>query len=261
MQRFGKNILACFVLLVFAAVFSCETEPVIFTGSYYVRFTEPSAFARESVTDIIEIKVHNASPSTKEDLTISYSVEGSAREGVDYEFVTEKGFVVIPEGEWFGTIKIRLINNANNILRSQNIQLILRGVNDSELLVGQGMSGIGDSFTFTIFDDCLLSGRFLGTVDEQVLERDIMVTSDDCETYLLSNWDIGFDNSLFDYQLSFIDVGDNTIIIPEQESSDLPEESATIKGFGTVDLLSRKITLTVQLVDENIETTFTLIPD
>lgn len=248
-------------MTVLVASVGCATEPITFTGPYYVRFTEVSAFARESVTDIIEIPVHLASPTSNRDLTVSYTVEGSAREGVDYVFVTEKGYVTIPEGEYSGTIKIRLINNANNVLRNQNIILTLKGVDDSRLLVGQGPTAIGNKFTFTIFDDCLLSGRYLGMSEGRILERDIMVTSDDCETYILSNWDIGFDNSLFDYQLTFIDVGDNSIIIPPQESNDLPEEKATIQGYGTVDLATKRVTLTVELVDYEIETTFTLIPD
>jgi hypothetical protein len=256
-----KRILQAAASLALLLTIGCETDKIVFDGPYYVRFTESSAFARESVTDIIEIQVHHAAPSTDRDLTISYSVEGSAREGVDYNFVTEKGFVVIPQGEYFGYIKIQLINNANNVLRSQDIKLTLRGVNDNTVQVGQGPSSIGTDFTFTIFDDCLLSGRYKGSVNGSVIETGLTVFSEDCETYTLSNWDIGFFDDLFDYELTFKDVGDNTIIIPEQESSDLPQDQATITGFGTVDLITRRIDLTVQLVDLDEEVTFTLIPD
>ena len=49
--------------------------------------------------------------------------------------------------------------------------------------------------------------------------------------------------------LKFIDNGDNTLTIPEQEEEQIDEELATIRGTGVVDPVTREIILTIMLVD------------
>jgi hypothetical protein len=191
-------------------------------------------------------------------------VGGNAREGVDYRILGERGKVVIKKGEYFGNIQIQLINNSNNILRSQDIVFILRNADQDDLEVGQGQSAIGNKFTFTIFDDCILGGNYLGSRSAFAIPVEgITITSEDCEHYVLSNWNIDIFNTPFDMDLTFIDKGDNTLIIPLQEEDALPSSLATIKGTGIVNPVTREINMTVQLVDfqGQPEVSFTLIPD
>ncbi len=47
----------------------------------------------------------------------------------------------------------------------------------------------------------------------------------------------------------FIDNGDNTLTIPEQEEEFIDDEVATIRGSGVVDPVTREIIFTVTLVD------------
>jgi hypothetical protein len=253
--------------LLYACAFviaSCETERIIFEGPYYVRFTEDAATRRESYSKVIDIPIHVAGPAPAEDLVVNYTIGGNAREGVDYTIVGERGKAIIPKGKLVGAIKIQLINNSNNIIRSQEIDLSLLSISDPTYQIGQGKSAIGRNFTYTIFDDCILGGNYKGTTSPFAVPTEgITVTSEDCETYLLSNWNIGIFNSPFEFDLTFVDNGDNTLTIPSQEEDFLPEELATIEGQGIVDPVTRRIELTVVLIDfeEQPEITFTLIPD
>jgi hypothetical protein len=261
-----KKKIISFTLLFIALLFiaSCETERIVFQGPYFVRFTETTDFARESHSKPINIEVHQAGTAPTQDIKVNYTVGGSAREGVDYKILGERGVVTIPAGAYVGNIQIQLINNSNNILRSQDIVFTLKSTSTSDVKVGQGESAIGQTMTFTIFDDCIVSGDYLGKRGAfSVPVDDITITSSDCEKYLLSNWNIGIFSSPFDFNLNFIDNGDNTLTIPDQESDNLPTSIATINGSGVVDPVTREITMTVRLVDfDNSPTvTFTLIPD
>jgi hypothetical protein len=229
-----------------------------------VRFSDAALSEKESFSKPVEIEVHYVGPEVTDDLEIQYTISGSAREGVDYEFITARGIVIIEEGEHFGTIRIRLINNSNNILRTQDIVLTLQTLNDPSVEIGQGESAIGKVFTLTIADDCILGGNYIGVRNAVTVPiEDITITSQDCEEYTLSNWDIHVFDFIDERDLTFIDNGDNTITIPEQEESTLNEEQATIRGTGSVDPVTREITMIITLVDfENQpQVTFTLRPD
>jgi hypothetical protein len=236
------------ILLLIIGFFSgCETEKIIFTGPYHVRFTESSDFAKESVSDIIQLEVHLVGPALENDITVHYKISGDARENVDYVILGERGEVTIEEGEYFGYIELQLINNANNILRSQEVIFTLESVFPGSVEVGQGESQIGRSFTYTILDDCILGGTYIGTGGTTI--PDISITSQDCETYTLSNWNVGVFNSDIEMDLRFIDNGDNTLTIPEQEEENLDESLATIVGNGAVDPITRQIIFTITLLD------------
>jgi hypothetical protein len=251
--------IVAFVFLIFAA--GCETELVIFKGPYFVRFTETSLSLKESFSKPVILEVHQAGNALDEDLTIFYKVSGSARAGVDYTISGEAGKVTIKKGEYFGTISISLINNANNIIRSQDLVLTLESVSSGERKIGQGESSIGSVFTFTIIDDCILGGNYIGQSNSRNVPG-ITITSSDCESYLLSNWNINVFNTSTPMDLIFIDNGDNTLTIPQQEEEALNSDFATIKGTGVVDPLTRKIIMTITLVDfNNEEVTITYLPD
>lgn len=250
-----------FLLLLYMVVFpACETERIIFTGPYHVRFTESAAFEKESYSKVISIEVHNVGPALEEDIDINYAVGGTARENVDYVILDERKKVVIPAGEYFGYIRIQLINNANNILRSQNVTFTLQSTNQADIQVGQGASAIGNTFTYTIYDDCILGGAYNGNrVGSSVIYPDLSVTSQDCETYSLSNWNLGVFQTSEEMNLTFVDNGDNTITIPTQEEESLDSELATIEGQGVVDPTTREILLNITLVDFENKPTVSIV--
>ncbi|HEX8038674.1 MAG TPA: hypothetical protein VF490_05965 [Chryseosolibacter sp.] len=260
----SRKRIASFFAVFFLLVTGCETERLIFKDPYHVRFSEAAHSEKESYSKPVEIEVHYVGPEVKEDLDIHYSVSGSAREGVDYEIAGERGVVTIPKGKFFGTIEIHLINNSNNILRTQDVILTLQTISDPAVEIGQGESAIGKTFTLTIADDCILGGNYLGLRnDVSVPVEDITITSQDCEEYILSNWDIDVFNFPQVRDLTFIDNGDNTLTIPQQEESTLDPSQATIQGTGTVDPVTRQIFMTITLVDFDgqPQVSFKLIPD
>ncbi len=254
------NYIATFLFILLGS--ACETEPIIFTGPYFVRFTETSLSLKESFSKPVLIEVHQAGEALEEDLVISYKVSGNARAGIDYTIAGEAGRVTIKKGEYTGTISVSLINNANNIIRSQDLILTLESSSASERKIGQGKSNIGSTFTLTIIDDCILGGTYIGQ-RSSVNQPGITITSSDCETYTLSNCHIKLFNTNTPMDLIFIDNGDNTLTIPEQEEENLVDESATIKGTGVVDPLTRVIIMTITLVDFDgqPQVTVTYLPD
>jgi len=261
MRRFYSFILKFFGLALFTLSIGCETERILFEGPDFVRFTDVVLTTKESVSDPIKIEVHLVGPVRSEDVTINYTVTGNARLGIDYLILNDANKVTIKKGQYFGYITVQLINNANNILRSQNLVFTLLTITPSSLQVGQGPSQIGDEFTLTIQDDCILSGPYKGTKSVfDIPTEGIQITSSDCENYLLSNWNINIDYPLYDYELGFIDNGDNTLTIPSQEPN------FKLSGKGIIDPTTGKITLTFTLFDyysegENREVTIMLTRD
>ncbi|MCW5912305.1 MAG: hypothetical protein KIT62_14640 [Cyclobacteriaceae bacterium] len=242
----------------------CETEPILFKGPYHVRFTNAAETQKESYSKTIQLEVHLAAPGREQDITVQYAIAGSARENIDYRILGTRGSLVIPKGQYFGYIELQLINNANNILRSQDVELTLTSVSDGELTVGQGKGAIGKSFTYTILDDCVLGGFYYGTRSAFTIPvRDIAITSQDCENYRLSNWNIDVFQFSDPLSLTFVDNFDNTLTIPDQEQPELPTELATIRGTGIVNPVTRQITFTITLADFTGQptVTFNLFPD
>jgi hypothetical protein len=260
MKKFSQYALLVFLLL----SFGCETELITFDKEPYVRFDESAKTERESYSKVISIPVHIVGPPSESDVVVRYEVSGNAREGVDYVILGEERVVIIPAGEHFGEIRLQLINNSNNIIRSQDIVFELQNTNTAGIDVGQLNGPIGKKFTFTIFDDCILGGNYTGQQSGfSIPTKDLKITSEDCENYILSDWDISIFDTPFPMDLTFIDNGDNTLTIPEQEEDFLPSDLATIKGTGTVDPVTREIEMTLTLVDFEgaPEITFTLKPD
>lgn len=252
------------VLVVLLVITGCETERVIFHGPYFVRFTEESITERESHSAPVNIEIHNAGPALDEDVVIAYTISGDAREGVDFTIAGVRERVTIKSGEYFGTIQVNLINNSNNILRSQDIVFTLQTVSTGKLQIGQGESAIGKTFKFTILDDCILGGDYIGHNGSSPAVGGITITSPDCITpYTLSNWNINIFSTSAIMDLKFIDNGDNTLTIPEQKEENLPDDLATIRGTGAVDPTTRNIIMTITLVDFDgaPEVTFTLTPN
>jgi hypothetical protein len=246
------------------ALSACETEKITFRGPYHVRFTLGSVTERESNGKIVPLEIHLAGPALESDVTVSYTMAGSAREGVDFSIVGTRGKVVIKKGKYKANIELRLINNANNILRSQELIFTLTSVTSSEVTVGQGEGGIGRKLTLTILDDCILSGTYDGTRTAlSIPTKNLVITSSDCETYFLSNWNVDIFDYPLDLGLKFTDKGDNTLIIPSQEQEEFPDALATITGSGSVNPLTKEIFLTIKFIDFKppFDVTITLKPE
>lgn len=254
-------------LVIFASLTTaCETEKIIFDGPYFIRFTDSSITEKESHSPVIKVEVHNAGPAPATDVFINYTIAGSAREGFDYTINGTRGRVKIESGELFGYIELKLINNSNNILRSQDVVFTLQTIenNDAKRRVGQGVSQIGQICTVTIQDDCILGGDYYGLKSKSSVPiDDVTISSIDCENYVLSNWDIEVTDFPSVRSLNFTDNGDNTLTIPPQNDETLPEDEDAIDGFGVVNPVTRVITFTIRRVelDGQPTSTFELIPD
>lgn len=258
-----------FCLLGLAGLFfiSCEKKEIIFRGPYFVRFTEPTAASRESNRQPVRISVHNVGPQLNEPITVTYVVGGSAREGVDYRIEGTRGTVIIPAKQSFGYVTLQLINNANNILESQDVVFTITGVTPGTLGIGTSKEGIiGKRTTFTIQDDCILSGTYFATrAGGGPPVENITVTSMDCQDYVVSNWNANISELGNPWQrsLRFVDNGDNTLRIPSQRVARLPDSLATVQGNGSVNPVTRRITLNVQLINFKNSPTYqiTYVPE
>jgi len=254
-----KNRFRICIALVIVAFSACDNEPTLFDGPPFVRFTSEAETLRESFSKVINVEVHVVGPAPEKDLTVRYNVSGNAREGIDYVIVGEEGNVVIPKGKYFGNIQVQLINNSNNIIRSQQVIFTITSVSGGDVEAGQDGGKLGSTFTLTITDDCILGGNYKGQQSAfSIPVEGITITSEDCETYVLSNWNINFSFFPFDFPLTFIDNGDNSLTIPQQEG-----DFGDMKGYGSFDYQTRELEFTIQFLDEeDIEDfTFTLIPD
>jgi hypothetical protein len=244
------------VVLLMASLVGCETELVTFKGPYHVRFTNVTLTEKESNSNIIQIEVHNAGPAIADEVSIRYTISGDARENIDYTILGTRGVVTIPDGEYFGYIEIQLLNNANNIIRSQDLILTLTRA-DNNLRVGQSEGGIGKVCTLTIEDDCLLSGSYTGKqgTSSNTISA-ISISSDDCESYLISNWDINnLMGSADPVPLVFIDHGDNTITIKPQTQSifyGFGDQEVVVSGLGSVNPTTKVIFMSLNFTYTDI---------
>lgn len=232
---------------------ACEQTDVdrTFEGPYFVRFTDSTLTYKESYSPPISIKVHNAGPILKEAITISYNISGTARNGKDYVIQSKEGTVVIPANKSTGEILLKLINNANNILESQTVIFTLTSVQPATLQVGFGINNIvGKQLRVTIQDDCLFGGSYTGTArfgQQTISVPDINITSIDCKTYTLSNWNLGLLNfNATKPSLTFIDNGDNSLTIPPQSNTEL-NSGDQLSGNGAWNPQDRKITLNLTI--------------
>jgi hypothetical protein len=249
-KKYAAGYIVVFLLLL-ATVFSCEPEKTIFEGPHYVRFTRADTTVKESQTGPLRIAVHNAGPQLSTPITVTYTVGGNAREGIDYRFTGRKGTVVIPANQSFGYIGLELINNANNILESQDILFTIIDVEPASLRIGFGSGEIGKLMRFTIEDDCLLSGLYsavlLNNAQSQTY-RSIRISSTDCREYTLTNWNLGlFSLNALKPDFTFIDNGDNSITIPKQIESQLSAPRDTIDGNGFINPQDQSITFNLKL--------------
>ncbi len=131
--------------------------------------------------------------------------------------------------------------------------------------VGFGKNNIiGKTLTLTIQDDCLLSGFYTGsrrTNSGTAQVKDIEISSLDCKTYQVANWNVGglFNFNATKAQVSFIDNGDNTLTIPAQVSEDLGAPYDTLRGTGLWNPQTKAITLNIRVKVPFSETKDTVV--
>lgn len=260
------KLLSLGFVLSLVALASCEEQRILFEGPEFVRFTDTTLTYKESLGAPVSVSVHVVGKPLNQALTINYTVGGTAREGRDYSIEGTKGVVIIPAGKLFGTIMVNLINNANNILESQDIVFTLTGVTPStDVQVGFGKNNIiGKTLTLTIQDDCLLSGFYTGsrrTNAGTAQVKDIEISSLNCKTYNVANWNVGglFDFNATKAKISFIDNGDNTLTIPAQVSDDLGAPYDTLRGTGLWNPQTKAITLNIRVKVPFSETKDTVV--
>lgn len=255
-QRTGGNWSLLIGLLTLLGLLSvaCDKYDVdrTFEGPYFVRFTDTTLSYKESYSQPINIQVHNVGPQLDQPITINYTVTGTAKAGRDYTIQGTEGSVVIPAKKSTGNIVLKLINNANNILESQSLTFTLTSVQPSTLQVGFGKDNIvGKQLKFVIQDDCLFGGFYTGTQKygtQTASVSNVEITSSDCKTYTLSNWNLGIPFLSFDAihpPLTFVDNGDNSLTVPSQGNSELGSTD-TIAGTGAWNPKDRRITLNLK---------------
>lgn len=249
-----NKILSAGFLLALLGLAACEEQRIPFEGPDFVRFNDTTLVFKESIGQPIPVSVHVVGKPVDQEVTVNYTIGGNAREGRDYIIEGSKGVVTIPAGKYFGTIIVRLINNANNILESQDVLFTLTGISASnEYMLGQNGGKLGKTLRLTIQDDCLLSGFYTGTRRGSTASvPDIEISSIDCKTYTVANWNIGLKNVLFNLNavkptIRFEDKGDNTLKIPEQVNPELPAPYDTLSGSGIFNPQTKAITLNINI--------------
>jgi hypothetical protein len=249
MKLIHKILSFGFVILLVSLV-ACEEQKILFEGPSFVRFTDTTLTFKESYGLPVEVKLHIVGKPVNKSITVNYTVGGTAREGRDYSIEGVKGSVIIPANKAFGTITIKLINNANNILDAQDVVFTLTGVSETGLQVGFGNNNIiGKTMRLTIQDDCLLSGFYAGTRrGSNEVVNNIAITSLNCKDYQVANWNIGvFNFTAIKATMNFTDNGDNTLTIPTQVSPDLTTPYDTLRGTGIWNPQTKAILLNVKL--------------
>jgi hypothetical protein len=249
--RNGVPALAFVSLLGVAALVGCEEQRITLQEPYFVRFSDTTLSFKESYSKIIKVKVHNAGPQLDESIIVNYTVGGTAREGRDYRILGTKGAVAIPAKQSFGEIQVQLINNANNILGSSTIDFSIASVTPANKLQ-VGLGKLGKTFSLTIQDACLLDGSYSGNrqvaANRFEVVNDIDISSIDCRTYTLANWNVGlFSFTAIKPTLQFVDNGNNTLTIPKQINSELTAPRDTLSGTGLWNPQTRRITLNLRL--------------
>jgi len=263
-QLYGGLRLAAALLPVLCATVACEKKELLFEGPHYVRFTRPDTTVRESYTKPMRLLVHNAGPQLSEPITVRYVVGGNAREGIDYRILSEKGRVVIPANQSFGHVDVQLINNANNILSTQDLIFTITEVTPASLRIGFGSGEIGKISRITIADECILSGAYTAVFQarsQNFTKPGVRITGigNECREYRVSDWNVGlFGINALKPDLLFVDNGDNSITIPPQREDFLSAPRDTIRGDGFFNPSDQSLTLNIQLqlqLEDNRDTT------
>lgn len=265
MKKFTYLLFLSFLILSGVWLAGCEEERIVYEGSSFVRFTDTTLSYKESYSKAIKVRVHNGGKVLNESINVSYVVGGTAREGKDYRIEGTKGTVIIPVGQSFGEITVYLLNNANNIIESSNIEFTLTAVKPADKVqVGFGKSGMGNKIVFTIRDACIMDGIYTGQLPVNATQAyqlaDIEISSTDCKRYTVANINVGLlgFQQFFNWgspvnfeaerpTLDFIDNGNNTLTIPQQVIPQFASGYDTLSGTGVWNPVNKRITLNIKM--------------
>lgn len=134
---------------------------------------------------IIDIIGGQDGGAAKSDITVGYSInteESTAQEGVEYNFASTKGTVVIPEGEKYGTIDLNVNTGSFNPTVATELVLDITAVSgDSAIITKQSQVVIKfvgclanlDDFTYQVVTTNAGSGATQQNDVESILMTDV----------------------------------------------------------------------------------------
>lgn len=120
-----KNTIKAFALAVLAAgLVSCTDKPEFSTGPF-VSLYRTSATVAESVNGTvynIPVKLYNSTAGT----SVSYSISGTAVNGLDYTLADQSGVLNIPAGADSAAIAVRVTGQPGNFTGNRALRLSLQ---------------------------------------------------------------------------------------------------------------------------------------
>lgn len=220
------------VLLLLAA---CDQPELTFEGPNQVRFTETDGLEVENfhaggaanLNEPISVSVHLLSGLQANDVVITYSLAGTAEEGVDYTILSDENRqLVVPAGESFASIDFNLINNN---LRDGDRQIIfqIESVDNNFSISSGPNSVIGRRYVFTITDDdCLQNLKLFEGRWEAVEEANVGNQQNEYELLIMPDFEnnnrllirgFGGIEEQGGTVFAYLDLCKNELIVPEQQ--------------------------------------------
>jgi len=135
--------------LVFVMTGCFDEFGTTFEGPFHARFTNTSGNGAENDPNPVSVSVHFAGPQQSGAITVQYSMEGTAVEGVDFTVNGTIGTLDIPAGESFGEVNLSMINNDVED-GDKTVTFTITSVSGG-FEAGHGL--VGKTFDFTIADD------------------------------------------------------------------------------------------------------------
>ena len=226
------RITSLFVLALLLA--ACDQSELPFEGPNQVRFTETDGLEVENfhaggaanLNEPINVSVHLLSGLQSSDVIITYSLSGTAEEGVDYTILSDDNRqLIVPAGESFASIDFKLINN-NIQDGDRQIVFQIESVENNFSISSGPNSVIGRRYIFTITDDdCLqnlklFEGRW-DAVEEasagsQQNEYELVITPDFENNNRLMIRGFGGIEEQGGTVFAYLDLCKNEFLVPEQ---------------------------------------------
>ena len=151
MRLINKLYTLLITVTLLVAVSCTETETQALFTDNLVGFSSTAVNADEDGS-AVEVQVEIIGQAQSSDVTISYDItESGITEGVDYSIVGSSS-LIIPAGEYTGSITIQPIDNEDIAEGAQSITLTITGVDSEGVSIG-GEGFLGRSTQFNILDN------------------------------------------------------------------------------------------------------------
>ncbi len=128
MQKFTLSICSVFALIVFG-LSSCKDDDEPFVKAKLSVSTETVTIAEGGGKATVEIVLDKAAPT---DITVEYSLGGTAVSPADYSVVGTEGELDIPQGQTSATIEINIVDDAI-FEGNETIEIELQDVNSDDV--------------------------------------------------------------------------------------------------------------------------------